>query len=87
MMPEMDGMETLSRIMSDPDIDSASIPIIALTANALSGVDKMYKEHGFTDYLSKPVDPGKLEKLIIEYLPDELVKPKGPVPEDGKDPS
>lgn len=75
MMPEMDGMETLSRIKEDPDIDSASTPIVALTANAISGVEKMYREHGFTDYLSKPVDPSLLEKILLKYLPDELIKP------------
>lgn len=74
MMPEMDGMETLSKIISDPDIDNSSTPIIALTANAISGVDKMYREHGFTDYLSKPVDPGALEKQLLKYLPDELIR-------------
>ncbi len=76
MMPEMDGVETLSRIKSDPDIDSESTPIIALTANAISGVDKMYREHGFADYLSKPVDPISLEKILLKYLPKELIKPK-----------
>lgn len=75
-MPEMDGVETLSRIKSDPDIDSESTPIIALTANAISGVDKMYREHGFADYLSKPVDPISLEKILLKYLPKELIKPK-----------
>ncbi len=75
MMPEMDGVETLSRIIADPDIDNASTPVIALTANAISGVDKVYREHGFTDYLSKPVDPGVLEKMLLKYLPDELIKP------------
>ena len=76
MMPEMDGMETLSRIIADPDIDNASTPIIALTANAISGVEKMYKDHGFTDYLSKPIDPETLEKMLIKYLPEELIIPK-----------
>lgn len=76
MMPEIDGVETLSRIKSDPDIDSESTPIIALTANAISGVDKMYREHGFADYLSKPVDPISLEKILLKYLHKELIKPK-----------
>jgi CheY-like chemotaxis protein len=76
MMPEMDGMETLTRIISDPEIDKASTPIIALTANAISGVEKMYREHGFDDYLSKPIDPEILEKMLIKYLPDDLIIPK-----------
>ncbi len=75
MMPEMDGVETLSRIQADPDIDSGSMPIIALTANAITGVEKMYREHGFADYLSKPVDPHSLESILLKYLPDELIIP------------
>ena len=76
MMPEMDGIETLSQIKADPDIDSYSIPIVALTANAISGAEKMYRDSGFTDYLTKPIDPAKLEKMILNYLPQELIKPR-----------
>ena len=76
MMPEMDGIETLSQIKADPDIDSYSIPIVALTANAISGAEKMYRDSGFTDYLTKPIDPAKLEKMILNYLPPELIKPR-----------
>ncbi len=76
MMPEMDGMETLTRLKSDPGIDLKSVPVIALTANAISGVQKMYKDHGFADYLSKPIDPEQLEKMILAYLPKDKVKAK-----------
>lgn len=76
MMPEMDGIETLERIKADPDIESDKTPVIALTANAISGVDKMYREHGFRDYLSKPIDPQLLEKMLLKYLPDDLIKSK-----------
>lgn len=72
MMPEMDGMETLSKILDDESIDS-SMPIIALTANAISGAQKMYLEHGFTDYLSKPINPLQLENLLIKYLPEDRI--------------
>lgn len=76
MMPEMDGMETLSRILSDKSIADNSVPIIALTANAISGASQMYIEHGFADYLSKPVNPAHLEKLLIKYLPEDLIRVK-----------
>ena len=74
MMPDMDGIETLTRIMEDKDIDISATPIIALTANAISGAQKMYIESGFTDYLSKPINPLQLENLIIKYLPEDKVK-------------
>ncbi|MCR5734757.1 MAG: response regulator [Lachnospiraceae bacterium] len=73
MMPEMDGIETLSLIQEDPDIQNEGVPIIALTANAVSDAEKMYTDHGFTDYLSKPVIPSMLEELLIKYLPDEKI--------------
>ena len=74
MMPEMDGIETLEKIIADDDIDNDRIPIIALTANAISGAQKMYLEHGFVDYLSKPINPANLEKLLIKYLPHDKIK-------------
>ena len=73
MMPEMDGMETFTRLKSDPGIDLKSTPVIALTANAISGVQKMYKDHGFSDYLSKPIDPEQLEKMLLTYLPKDKI--------------
>ncbi len=76
MMPELDGMETLTRILADPEIDMEGVSVIALTANALSGAREMYTGHGFTDYLSKPVDPELLEKMLLKYLPPELIHKK-----------
>ena len=72
MMPEMDGVETLRELKKLPGL--AGKPYIALTANSISGAREMYLAAGFSDYLTKPVDSKKLEKLIIEYLPPEKVK-------------
>ncbi|MBQ9948727.1 MAG: response regulator, partial [Oscillospiraceae bacterium] len=71
MMPEMDGIETLSRIKADTENLNNSTTVIMLTANALIGMKEMYLEKGFTDYLSKPIMPDKLEKKINHYLPDD----------------
>lgn len=73
MMPEMDGLETL-RTMKERDLLPAGTPVIALTANAVSGARETYLEAGFTDYLSKPIDPERLEGIILKYLPEELIK-------------
>ena len=56
------------------DNKSEGKPCIALTANAISGVKKMYLKEGFDDYLSKPVNPAKLEEMIKHYLPDEYLE-------------
>ncbi len=74
MMPEMDGLETLKRLREDsvnPNIDT---PIIALTANAIAGSKEFYLEAGFDDYLSKPIVPANLEKMIYSLLPKEHIE-------------
>lgn len=73
MMPGIDGIETLKRAKNMPDNKSINAPIIALTANAISGVKEMYISEGFDDYISKPVDGKDLEKKLIKYLPLEKV--------------
>lgn len=72
-MPEMDGIECLHRMKEMPDNKSSSAPVIALTANAVSGAREEYIASGFTDYLTKPIDSGKLEAMLIRYLPAEKV--------------
>ena len=73
-MPEMDGIQTLHAMKQLPDNKSYNKPCIALTANAISGVKKMYLNEGFDDYLSKPVNPAKLEEMIRQYLPAEYIE-------------
>ena len=64
MMPEMDGIETLHEIRKT----DTQTPVIALTANAVGGVDEYYLGEGFNGYLSKPVDSKKLETTLAGYL-------------------
>ena len=69
LMPDMDGIETLHHMKEQ---GSAGDPVyIVLTANAISGAREMYLDAGFADYVSKPVEGEKLEKLIKSYLPPE----------------
>ena len=74
MMPAPDGIETMHMIKDDPDNPNADTPFIALTANAISGADKMYLKEGFTGYLTKPVESKKLENMVMENLPKEKVR-------------
>ena len=73
-MPEKDGIETLHELHADADNPNISTPAVCLTANAISGAREMYIEAGFTDYLTKPIDPDHLEAALIKYLPAEKVK-------------
>lgn len=74
MMPEMDGVETLREIEKLSGFSKERTAVIALTANALSGAKDEYLNMGFTDYLSKPIDPTRLEELLRKYIPKEKIE-------------
>ncbi len=74
MMPEMDGIETLQELRTDPGNPNKKTTAICLTANAIAGARKEYISRGFDDYLSKPVDAEKLEQMILFYLPPERIQ-------------
>jgi signal transduction histidine kinase/CheY-like chemotaxis protein/HPt (histidine-containing phosphotransfer) domain-containing protein len=76
MMPEMDGVEAVSRIRA-LDVENfyyKNAPIIAVTANAVSGTEKMFLENGFDDFLSKPIDVIKLNAMLGKWIPKEKQK-------------
>ncbi len=72
MMPGMDGIETLKHIRESEK--NRNTPTVALTANAVSGARQKYLSAGFTDYLSKPVDGTRLEKMLMKLLPKEKLR-------------
>ena len=74
MMPGMDGIETFRRMkqLKDENLNQDT-PIVMLTANAITGAREQFMEEGFDDYLSKPFAVGDLQKMIIKYLPKELI--------------
>lgn len=74
MMPEMDGVETLHEIRGLSDFPCRDTPVVVLTANAVAGAKEQYLSEGFDNFLSKPVVPQKLEQMIRNMLPPELLK-------------
>ncbi|GHV95509.1 hypothetical protein AGMMS50293_18290 [Spirochaetia bacterium] len=69
MMPEMDGIEAVRIIRTEIPGDYArDIPIIALTANALIGTDKIFLSNGFQDFLTKPIDMGRLDIILNKWV-------------------
>jgi signal transduction histidine kinase/CheY-like chemotaxis protein len=69
MMPGLDGVETVRIIRNEIDSEYAkTVPIIALTANALTGNDKMFLENGFQGFLSKPIDTVLLDATLRFWL-------------------
>ena len=73
LMPVMDGIQTLEKINSMPHHMCKDTPIIILTANAIAGAKEMYLSAGFTDYLSKPLKPERLDSIMLTYLPKHLI--------------
>lgn len=67
IMPEMDGIQTLSFIRKLHG-SNASTPVIALTANVMSGAREKYINCGFNDFIEKPISPEKLEITLKKYL-------------------
>lgn len=73
MMPELDGVDTTKIIRRQGDAYSRELPIIALTANAVSGAREMFLESGLNDFISKPIQLSQLEKVLAKWLPKKLV--------------
>jgi two-component system cell cycle response regulator DivK len=63
-LPGIDGVETLRRLRSDQR--TAGIPVLALTAQAMSGDSERFLDVGFDGYLSKPVDIVELIQAVRE---------------------
>lgn len=74
MMPELDGVETTKLIREKEDPYYKSLPVIALTANAVSGAREMYLDNGFQGYLSKPIELSALDRVLKHWLSDDLVE-------------
>ncbi|MDR0197653.1 MAG: response regulator [Oscillospiraceae bacterium] len=78
MMPEMDGIEATIKIRAlngdggeYTEDYYKNLPVIALTANAVSGMREMFLENGFQDFLAKPIDINKLDGVLETWLPKE----------------
>jgi two-component system, cell cycle response regulator DivK len=64
-LPDIDGVEALGRIRADGR--SASVPVLALTAQAMDGDRQRFLAAGFDDYLSKPVNVADLVATVKRY--------------------
>ena len=69
MMSGMDGVEAMKRIRTDVAGLNGSIPIVALTANAMSSAKQMFLAEGFDGFVSKPVETDELERVLKQVLP------------------
>ena len=75
MMPGMDGMETL-RALREKKLVPEGTSVVMMTANAVVGAREEYLKAGFDDYISKPIEVKKMEKLLAAYIPKEKLSYK-----------
>ncbi|GHV32998.1 hypothetical protein FACS1894187_00130 [Synergistales bacterium] len=72
MMPEIDGIEATKMIREDVGTDYAkTVPIVALTANAIEGNERMFLSNGFDSYISKPIDILQLDRVLNRFIRDK----------------
>ena len=72
MMPKLSGVDTLKKLKALPNF---SMPVVALTANAITGMREKYMGEGFDDYLAKPIEKDEMMRVFstILHLKDEEV--------------
>lgn len=68
MMPVMDGLTAAKEIRSLSRPDAASVPIIALTANAFTENIKKCREAGMNDHIAKPLDINRIYRILAQYI-------------------
>ncbi|MDR1111077.1 MAG: response regulator [Deltaproteobacteria bacterium] len=85
MMDDMDGLEATRAIRDLEGQRFKDLPIVAMTANALAGMDEFFASSGMSDFLPKPIDTARLNSILLRWLPgDRLAKAGHPA---AKDPS
>ena len=84
MMPYMDGVETTEKIRREtdnPDNDEGfreyirTVPIVALSGDDSEAAKDKFFRAGINDFIEKPVNPQKLKKMLIKWLPGEMIRP------------
>jgi PAS domain S-box-containing protein len=81
MMPDMDGLETTTRIRAMNAEWCLTVPIIALSANAMAGARELFLGSGMDDFIYKPIDAGELNRLLGKWLPRDMISEKSALDE------
>ncbi len=74
MMPGFDGVETLKQIREIKNGIYQDLPVVALTANTISGAREMFRNEGFTEFIPKPIERAVLERVLRKVLPKHQVQ-------------
>ena len=74
MMPGFGGVETLKKIRELKNGMYQDLPVIALTANTVSGAREMFRNEGFTEFVPKPIERTVLERVLRKVLPKSCIQ-------------
>ena len=87
MMPIMDGIEATKQMREKKEEYYQKVPVIALTANAMTEEQKLFQEAGMNDFLAKPIDLRQFCMIIRKWLPGELIRENGSETEQESEPA
>lgn len=73
IMPDMDGIETTKNIRALDGPYYKTLPIIALTADAMTESQKLFAEASMNGFVAKPIDMAQLTRVLLQWLPKELI--------------
>lgn len=73
LMPEMDGIEATKCIREISDYTAGELKIIALSANAVNGMEQQFLDAGMNDFLAKPMENDKLAEMLKKWLPENRI--------------
>ena len=73
IMPDMDGIETTRNIRALDGTYYKNLPIIALTADAMTESQKLFKEASMNGFVAKPIDMVQITRVLLQWLPHELI--------------
>jgi signal transduction histidine kinase/CheY-like chemotaxis protein len=72
MMPDINGVEATKTLRGTPGW-TEEVPIIALTANAITGMKETYLSCGMSDFISKPIEIQDLNRILLQWLPNDKI--------------
>jgi len=73
-MPEMDGLEATKRIRKLEGEYFQKLPIIAMTAHAMTGDKELSLKAGMNDHITKPINPNQLKETLMQWLPQNKIQ-------------
>lgn len=73
MMPEVDGIEATGMIRGMNEEYTDQVPIVALSANAVKGMEQEFFTAGMNDFLPKPIEVARMSEILLKWLPEEKI--------------